>query len=372
MKTPTTIPLRLRFLLVALLVTTGSAFAQVELRGGEFTDDVVTGVSPAGVAIAGEDGGSRVLGWHEVKRVAGEHESEAGQFAGLSDDLWRARRRLARGDIALAAPILERLWTAALANEADPQTIAGVRLAGPTGLALAEGVARVRIATGRLAEAVEPWTVAIALRQAVMRGEKPEGASWLIAELPPIFVQSVAVERLASTQPLPMVLEDQTARSMFLLYRFAAATAAGMQTAPPAFNSADLMDPDLRLVTDMVIMQSADGELRAPARARLEEVVKSRANTWREAWARGAIGISDVTLDTTSARMGGVLELLHIPARFASTQPYLSGVALAVASVTMQLEADDARAAALLHELERLAPDHPAIGWIARRAGEIR
>ncbi len=368
MKTPVTILVGLRSL-VALLVTGGVSLAQVELRGGEFVEQPVTQVSPAGVTIAIDGGGSRVLGWHEVKRVGGEREADAEQFAQLSTDLWRATRRLERGDMALASPILERLWAAALANEADPQTIAGVRLAGPTGLALAQGVARVRIADGRLAEAVEPWAVALALRSA---SPVAEGGSRLVPELPPIFVQSVAVERLASTEPPEVVLEDETARAMFLLYRFAAATASGIESPPPSLSPEILSDPDLRLVTDMLIMQADVGERREPARARLEGVIKSQENSWREAWARAAIGISALGDDSASVRIAGVLDLMHIPARFASTQPYLSGVALAWASLALQREADDARAAMLLAELERIAPDHPAIGWLARRGGETR
>jgi hypothetical protein len=352
-------------------VTAGPAFAQVELRGGAFIEDEVTQVSAAGVTINTSDG-PRTLGWDRVKRVAGEHEEHANQFASLSDDLWRATRRLERGDIGLAAPILERLWTAALTNQTDPQTIAGVRLAGPTGLALAEGVASVRVAQGRLAEAVEPWTVAIALRRAITASASTTDTAWLDPALPPIFVRSVAVERLASTEPPTVVLDDEVARTMFLLYRFAAARATGLETPAPVIAPTGLSDPDLRLVTDIVIMQGGNTALIAPARARLDEVVRSQANTWREAWARAALGIADVESETTSERLGGALELMHIPTRFASTQPYLTGVALAWASVALRREGDEARAAALIAELERVAPDHPAIGWLARSAGETR
>jgi hypothetical protein len=196
--------------------------------------------------------------------------------------------------------------------------------------------------------------------------------AWLDPDLPPIFIQSVAVERLAATEPPPIVLSDQVARTMFLLYRYAAATATGLEGAPPVIDPTSVSNPDVRLVTDIVIMQAGSATPLPPARARLDEVIRTEPNTWREAWARAAIGIAGVESDMPSERLDGALELMHIPTRFASSQPYLAGVGLAWASVALRRDGDDARAAALLQELERIAPDHPAIGWLARGAGETR
>ncbi|MGP1311142.1 MAG: hypothetical protein ACTS27_13180, partial [Phycisphaerales bacterium] len=208
---PTTSVLRSAAFLAALC---SFAPAQVELRGGAFIDQPVESVSAAGVALAQtESAAPRMLGWHQVKRVGGDFADEAEAFARLSEDLWRASSRLDRGDAELAAPIFERLWAAALDNETDPHTVAGVRLEGPTGLAIASGAARVRIAEQALAEAVEPWAAAIALRGE----EMAEAGSLLLPDLPPIFVRSVADERLAATEPAAVIQRDPRASAVFAL-----------------------------------------------------------------------------------------------------------------------------------------------------------
>jgi hypothetical protein len=355
----------LRLLFIAAIVAP-CAHAQVELRGGVFVEDPVVAVSAAGVAIE-RNGTAQVFGWHEVKRVGGQYEGAADAYARLSDDLWRAISRLDRNDVPLAAPILERLWSDAIANEDDPQTVAGVRLVGSTGLAIARGVTTVRIAQGRLADAVESWAASVALTRAIA-GDAADGVTPLDPSLPPIFVQSVAVERLANARPPAVVERDPLASTLFAWYRASAAHACGLnaETSP---SSGDIATVDaVRFVSDLIVAQHGPTNDRASAGQRLRDVIDANPGEWREAWARTSIGIAQVTDPQGRERIVGALELMHLPARFATTQPYLAGIALAWASVALEAEGDVDHAASLRAELESRFPESAAIGWLARRA----
>lgn len=364
----TILPLRLLLLLLLAAIVAPCAPAQIELRGGAFVEDPVVGVSAAGVVVE-RDGATRVFGWHEVKRVVGEFEDASSGYARLSDDLWRAMSRLERNDFALSAPILERLWADALAHEADPQTLTSVRLLGPTGLAIARGVTAVRLAQGRLPEAVESWAASVALSRDVS-GEAAEASAALEPMLPPIFVQSVAAERLANSLAPGVVERDPLAGALFAWYRFSAARACGLDTPIPSTSGEIATRDPVRFVSDLVGTIYGDAGDRSGARERVSEVAEAGASDWREAWARAALGIAQVNDPDGRERIVGALELMHLPARFASTQPYLAGVSLAWATVALNAQGDVEHAASLRAELESRFPESPAIGWLARRVAD--
>lgn len=364
----TSLPRVLCIIAAALPLAQNAAHAQVELRGGAFIEDAVVGVSPAGVEVRPAEGAPRTLGWDRVKRVAGDFEGDARAFERLADDLWRAASRLERGDVAMAAPIFDRLWDAALANEADPHTVHGVRLVGPTGLAIARGAAAVRVSQGRLPEAVEPWAASVALRRS-LAGDAAADDGLLDPALPPVFVQSVATEKLARATPPAVVASDPLASALFDAYRAAAAGACGERVEVASQRDADA-PAEVAFVRDIVAAQYGDDQQRSGVASRLREVVRQREGEWREAWARAGLGIDAVRHGEGRDRLAGALDLLHLPARFSSTQPYLAGLGLAWAAVALDAERDGAHAADLRDELASRYPSSPAIGWLARRAAD--
>lgn len=364
-----TLPRKLRERATLLALCAASACAQVELRGGAWVADAVVEVGPAGVRVAAEDASTRVFGWHEVKRVSGGRETDAAPFLPLSDDLWRAWLRLQRGDVNLAEPIFERLWKEALDAENSENTDSPVRLAGPTGLVIAEGVARVRLSRGALPGAVEPWATSVAIRRAVA-GDASSSIGLLDPQLPPVFVHSLAVERLATTEPNRVIHDDPIASALFDLYRISASRSFAPEDSPIQAPTQAGAHPDVALVLQLVRSQHGDETGRRTASEALVSLAASDPGSWREAWARHAIGSALVQSDNDRTRLLGVVQLLHLPARFSNTQRYLTGLALAKASIEFRRRGEDARAATLRAELEQTMPAHPAIAWMDRALAE--
>lgn len=346
-----------------------SAAAQVELRGGAWVDDAVVEVGPAGVRVAAADSSTRLLGWHEVKRVSGENEAQAAAFRSLSDDVWRAWMRLQRGDYDLAEPIFERLWRDALAAPSGQDAPPTIAMEGPTGMVIAEGVARIRLWRGALPSAVEPWATSVALRRDIA-GDAAGSISVLDPQLPPVFVHSLAVERLATSEPNAVVRDDAVAAALFDLYRWLAQRTYSPDAPFPEIDSAAASHPDVSFVLSIARAQRAESQQRQRAADALQAVARADAGSWREAWARFGIGVAALRADDERARLLGVVQILHVPSRFSVTQRHLAGHALALAAIEFRRRGEETRAATLRAELEKSSPSHPAIPWMDRASAE--
>ncbi|MCC6283853.1 MAG: hypothetical protein IT439_00920 [Phycisphaerales bacterium] len=340
---------------LAMLVLTCAASAQVTLRGSAAPEPgTVEDVSLDGVALVSADGRTHsVLGWATVERVDGPLAEKAAEFRPAAEKAWRARERLVRGDAVAAEPIFEELFT----------VYEGRR--GPTAAGVAEGLLRCRLRRGVHVGAVGPW---LALLRAGGSGEPGvPGAQPVIDErsslapaLPPMWLSGAAVEAFARAPAPPGATNDQAAL-LLAWYQYAAAMEMGLPV--QARPQAPAGDATVQFVSRIVLARAGTPEERLASRRFLGEEMKRAGDTWREAWCRAAIGRSLIREDDAGARELGVIELLHLPARFGREQPYLAGLCMAEASVTLAGlgRADEARR--LGQDLASKYPGHPALAW---------
>jgi hypothetical protein len=334
--------------------------AQVEMRGGEPAPaGEVVRIAPEGVVFAESSGRQTIVGWDRVRRVGGEHRTEAEAFAVAADLAWRARTRLERLDFFAAEPLFEHLAEDYRGGS------------GPTSALVAEGLVRCRLRRGAHVAAIEPWTWWLRSLDARDRGpawaEREattpilDPVTGLVPALPPIWVPSPAVEALArSDAPVGTPAED-TGGQMDAWYRHAAAIASGLPGAPPRRSG----HPGVSLVADVVLSQEPDRAGRAAARDRLRERLGSSPAPWVEAWCRSALGRSLLLEDDREAKQRGVIELLHVPARLGEAHAHLSAISLAFAAAALADLGDAAGAAELKRELRRRYDGHGVLSWDA-------
>jgi len=332
----------------------------VELRGGLYVDAPVVNLSLAGVEVGGDE--PRLIGWDSVKLVLGERADEAESFMQLADRAWRARVRLAREDFRMATPLFEELF----------ERFEGA--SGPTALMVAEGLARCRVWRGDVPGAVTPWLEAARLREAgvEMAGDPAltpvlDPETLLLSAAPPIFLETDALRGLAESSAPER--EDTVGGALRAAYRRAARFELGLETetTPGAGPSHD----GARFVRQIVDARTGDASQREAARFALKSGLEDDFGTWREAWRRVALGRSLLREDDPAMRTAAMFHMVHVPARFARSQPYLAGVALAEMSLERMREGDGDVAAALRAELERLEPHHPALAWLDARVAEL-
>ena len=375
------------------LVAAAVALAQVDMRGLEpAPDGEIIGANASGVVLGvpGADGSggkpTLVIGWDRVRAIRGPFDRAAEQWlkpSGPAERAWRARTRLERGDAIAAGPMFETLFQEFRATP------------GPTAAVIAEGLLRCRLRIGAHVAAIEPW---LALLDSTGEGpprHRPDwasdaglapivdGTTGLVPALPPIFAGASASQVMAGLS-LPSLRLDggadgaSAAGALAALYVAAAAFEAGETVAAPDALS---NDPGVQLVRLIVVARVGDPGQRDAARRTLETRLpapgapaqdSARAVApWVEAWSRAAIGRSLLREDDAEHKRLGIVELLHLPARFSETHPYLAGLALAEASVALRGLGDDTGADALLKDLMARHPDHPVLLWepIRSRAG---
>jgi hypothetical protein len=333
-----------------------AALGPVELRGGLVEDAPVESVSVAGVRVGGER--PRLIAWDHVRRFTGDdagHNTE--ENLGRAGRAWRARLRLARGDIQLAGPLFEALH----------EEFRGVE--GPTALMVAEGLTRCRFWAGDVAGAIGPWLRAVELRErgAEIAGDPPlnptlDPETMLIPALPPLLPPG---ERPGDA---PAVVGEAAGAPIASAMRRAAwrVAGAGWPDEAPAPEAAG--HPGVRLLRTMADALGPDADARAGARSGLEAGLSDEdAPAWREAWLRAALGLSLLREPGEDAHADAVEHLLHLPARFGRAQPYLAGLALAVVADHLRGAGRDAEAEILERELETRYPRHPAERWLAER-----
>src|SRR5262249_33480510 len=79
---------------------------------------------------------------------------------------------------------------------------------------------------------------------------------------------------------------------------------------------------------------------------------------WAEGWARYKIGSALLREQETVRRQAGMLDLLHLPARFGRTLPALSAMALAAVADALEGQGQSDSAVLLRAELRQNFPEY--------------
>ncbi len=312
--------------------------------------------------------------WDRVAAVEGR--ADAGTYAGIAEDAWRARTRIERSDFIAAEPLLERLF-----GQYRNQH-------GATAALVAEGLLRCRLRRGAHVLAIEPWLAMLragappkvpALHEtwAEEAGLSPviDGPTELIPALPPIWLSWPAVDSFAKGEdPTPPAgsksgATDARADALSQIYYQAAWFEAGLSAALPELAT---NDPGVNLAWQIVQARIGTPEQREAARKQLRDRLRPSpavgvAPPWMETWIHSGLGRSLIREEATEQKQAGVIELLNLPARFARSHPYLTGLALAEASVTLRSLGDATGADTLARELASSYPSHPVNDWAAIR-----
>lgn len=323
-----------------VLMIASAASAQAVLRGESTPiDEPIVEVSARGVTVGSDT--IEIIPWDRVKLVLGEHQSDAARFMDAAEQAWRARTRIERGDYDLACPLFESLF------ERFRDT------PGPTLAGIADGLLRCRVRRGDSGGAVEAWLALRASGAESRAGTLVDSETGLVPSLPPIWAPDddlrAASESLARLAPLD---------AMAALYADAALAQAGE---PVQARPADSIptEPGAWFVATIVRALCSNPEARLESRRSLEEVVLGAPDTWREAWARAAIGRSLLMESDSPAHDQAVAHLVHLPARFAALQPRLARAAALLIAREMGRRGDPETAGVLASLAEQIPVTDP-------------
>ncbi|MDX2114952.1 MAG: hypothetical protein SFZ24_04925 [Planctomycetota bacterium] len=300
---------------LALVIAAGAS-GPVVLRGQAAPDPrPVVAIGPEGVALG--EPLSELVGWDRVKLVTGADCAAAKPFMQLAEDAWRARTRLARGDLRGASALLESLAKASQGQDT------------PLALLAHAGLARCRISDGDTVGALLPALEAARLLHAGLRPSE---------DVSPVL--AIDVEAGVFPELAPTVLRsgaDAAELAQVIRSRHEGAPSEPLARAYAAAldgQASDLADAR-SLAAACVLAWRGEPAARERARQSLRELLLDARGSWREAWIRAALGRSLALEQAPASRRAASLELLHIPARFERTLPAMAAWARAETNVLL-------------------------------------
>lgn len=339
-------------------LATSAAADTVARRGGlpTLTGEVLL-VNAGGVDVRTDTGVRQLVPWDQVHQVTSEgHAIELRNFSATAELAWRARSRIERHDTALAEPLFERLFEQYYGKEANQ-----------TGLVVAEGLLRCRLARGAHALAVIPALEVIRLRRAGLSHE----ATGTYGQLPPViddrFELCLAVPPVWLATPVLAKLShdlanydaggDEVVAAIAAMYARSAARAMGAEPTDMPSLPDHLGVEFLRHIVDCGDNLDATREQSRNWLSRAEPTLPPFA----QAWARFATGASLLSESGLVRQQRGLVNLLHVPALHAPSQPYLAGIALSLAAMALESHGDAEAARLLRSDLTSYFPNHPVL-----------
>jgi hypothetical protein len=352
----------------------------VELRGdsgsagGEVRAIDITGIT------LGDDGAGRrfLVGWDRVRATRGAASIASAVFAPVAADVWRARSRIERDDWRAAEPLFEQLFTVYRGN------------GGPTAAVVAEGLLRCRLRRASQASAVWAWLELVRVHRErekpvagsppplpppqwvggviAMRAVRDEQTS-LVAALPPVWLSERSLRVFVESPDWAMYTPgadgkgvDPVVAELASLYRAAAVFELEGKLSQP-IGAPSSSHPGVMLTRDMVLSRVGDEKQRSESRRALQKRIDEGCPRWVDVWCRVGIGRSLLAEAGDTERALGVVSLLHVPARYGDEYAALAGTALAQAAAGLHTMGDEDGARAVVEELRRVYPTHPASSW---------
>lgn len=351
------------------LALSANVRADVELWGSRTAPEgQVLSCDAGGIVFEDEFGVQRLVRWDLVKIASGDDVDRVEPFMDVARTAWRARTRLERGDAVSAEPLFEELYPQYEGREGEMAAL------------VCEGLLRCRLRRSAHTSAVRPWLAYLVSRpigpyRSVITGALRSACdeqTGLVPSLAPIWESTPAVEAFARSGEIVAWSSEggdlpRRAEVLSSLYLHAARFECGLESGPPTIEltTADLRDSGIALVHAMVLARTGDAEQRTTARAGLGQIMSGAGaeRPWIEAWCRLAIGRSLLRENDVEQRRLGVIEMLHLPARFAGSLPYLAGQALAESVVALDELGDATGSMSLLLELREQYASHAVLSW---------
>ena len=295
----------------------------------------------------------RLIPWDQVRSIDGMQDPSLvaiwPEWESLSEDLWRARTRLQRGDRQLAAPLFAKYFDRVAA---DPQ---GSEL----GLIVAEGLLRSRLRSGAVESLLPAALEVVRLRRAgyhtdryAMLPQILDEEFWLVPQLAPVptrpDLDPKSMRDLLRTwidSPDPVVV--QLAQAYSALHD---SPQERLLTTDPVRASC----PGASLLRAALRSGASDPAARESARETIEALLPDDGKEhsllpWRS-WFLGTSLLIEGEADLDSA----LIELLALPSLYLHEDPALALRAIELSAAVLDASDRSSEANALRREIDRL------------------
>lgn len=287
----------------------------------------------------GKSGSSIRIPWSTIRFIEpNEPRPQLEQLLEEGENLWRAKKRLLRGDVQLSEPIFAAQFKRLLGSDSEDARLA------------AEGLLRVLIARGAIERAVHPWLETVRLNEV--------GIQSPFSELQPILdsktmlcphLPIVEVEQISS-----QILHSYNNKTNPITSSIVNALTEDKSTQFADIQQSSVEDP--LFLPQIIGATTGNAEFSAALRARLDLFLP-----WQKAWAHYALSIGLLRESTLESRNEGLLHLAHVASMEPHIQPWLTAAAMLKLSNELGSDGFNQQAERIQYEAMRLFPSHPLV-----------
>jgi len=318
----------MKYALVLILACLGTrALAETVLfrDGATPVNCTIVSWSTEGLRISKDEISTQeVIPWYLISKVSSEEIGVMFQkYLTRGEMLWRAKLRLLRGDIALAAPLFREVFMQLKNSEGLDAYLA------------AEGLLRCNLATGNLNESIAPWLVVVDHVQSGRTSQLEALASiidpstLLCPHLPPVWNASF-VDRSVNN----LELRSDVAQSFYAIILSSNITTK--QTLDgPSFLQHILLLKDAE--------QNVSSELK-------------KLQPWQQCWLLFAEASG---LQKKGHENEAMLKFAEVIATYETTQPWLAGASISALLESFDRAGDTKIVNNIQNEFSRVLPNHP-------------
>lgn len=279
-----------------------------------------------------------LIPWSTVTEIESTNNpSRFDTFIAQGTQLWRAKQRLLRGDIQLAEPLFEQLFSQFLGLDCSDA------------LLVSEGLLRCLVSRGALEQAVHPWFETMRHHEL---GTTPQ-----FSTLAPIIDESTML-----CPHLPLVwLDNPLLIEICKTYKTSPQKITGSIATIIANKGANFGEQvdgieDEKFLIE--ILGSSNGRVKD-----IELLLKREQDLtpWKRAWAHYFMATGYLSQQNPEARVKGMLQLARVAATSTRVMPWLAGASMIRLAEELEKDGMEQESMRIYAEAQRLFPTHPKL-----------
>ena len=280
-----------------------------------------------------------LIPWSTVTEIESTNNpSRFDTFIAQGTQLWRARQRLVRGDIQLAEPLFERLFSHYLGLNCTDASL------------VSEGLLRCLVSRGALEKAVHPWLETMRHHELGTRTQ--------FSTLAPIIDESTML-----CPHLPLVwLDNPLLIEICETYKTSPQKITGSIATVIATKGTNSPGEQIDGLEDGKFLIEILGSSKG--RANDIKLLLDREQDlppWKRAWAHYFMATGYFSEQNPKARVKGMLQLARVAATSTRITPWLAGASMIRLAEELKKDGMEQESKRINAEAQRLFPTHPKL-----------
>lgn len=278
------------------------------------------------------------LPWSTVAHIESEEpRPQLQRFIDEGKQLWRAKKRLLRGDIILSEQIFYDQFNRLAGIDGEDSRLA------------AEGLLRVLLAQGKISKAVHPWLEIVRLHENGFLTQFPSLQP--ILDVDTMLCPHLPIFHIETDK---LLLESYVNNTNAIVSSLCTVLLTDFETHPTEVLVQRVNDP--AFLSEILRITSGDTALELQSTK-----YREKSLFWKHIWRQYAFALQALNDETLNQRKRGLMYLASVASVDRTIQPWLSAAAMIQLSYELETDGRLEQARRIYLEANRLYPTHPYV-----------